>query len=113
MVSPYRQVARALQGKTWIDNASNVMSDESHETDEYMKHIAANTADIERLVESMTCTLTLQSWSLSLLLCMLGTRRTIKLTGSLLMRKRLSIFCWPREFFGVGQCADADEVVWF
>lgn len=57
MVSPYRQVARALQGKTWIDTASNVMSDESHETDKYMEHIAANAGDIERLVESMICAL--------------------------------------------------------
>lgn len=94
MVSPYRQVARALQGKTWIDNASNVMSDESHETDEYIKHIAANTANIERLVESMTCTLTVPSWSLNLLLCILGIRRTITLTSSLVMRKRPPIFCW-------------------
>lgn len=48
LLTAVRQVARALQGKTWSDNASNVMSDENHETDKYMERIAAGTANIER-----------------------------------------------------------------
>ena len=48
LLTAVRQVARALQGKTWTDNASNVMSDEGHETDKYMEQIAARAANIER-----------------------------------------------------------------
>lgn len=48
LLTAVRQVARALQGKTWINTASNVMSDESHETDKYMEQIASRAANIER-----------------------------------------------------------------
>lgn len=36
-----RQVARSLQGKTWYDSASTVMSDDDHNTEKYLEFLSA------------------------------------------------------------------------
>lgn len=43
-----RQSARALQGKTWSDIADTTMSDEGHNTANYMDMIASCSSDVER-----------------------------------------------------------------
>ncbi|KAJ5887929.1 hypothetical protein N7495_007970 [Penicillium taxi] len=43
-----RQVARALQGKTEIRSAENVMSDEEHRTSSYLAYLDANASNVDR-----------------------------------------------------------------
>ncbi|KAJ5594780.1 uncharacterized protein N7459_000988 [Penicillium hispanicum] len=43
-----RQVARALQGKTEIRSADNVLSDEEHKTSTYMAYLDANARNVDR-----------------------------------------------------------------
>ena len=47
-----RQVARALQGKTWIESAERVMSDDHHITADYISWVSANASSdkIPRIV---------------------------------------------------------------
>lgn len=44
----FRQVARALQGRTDFRCAEGVMSDEEHRTGEYMAHLEANASNVDR-----------------------------------------------------------------
>lgn len=43
-----RQVARALQGKTYTDSSEMVMSDDEHSTADYMELIEARSSNVER-----------------------------------------------------------------
>ena len=43
-----RQVARALQGKTWTHSAETVMSDDDHETRDYLDFIRSDTINPNR-----------------------------------------------------------------
>ena len=46
-----RQVARSLQGKTWIHSADTVMSDDNHITADYMNLILSRASNAERWVQ--------------------------------------------------------------
>ena len=48
MLVSVRQVARALQGKTQVSSARTVMSDEDHDSEEYMQRMAKSGAEIDR-----------------------------------------------------------------
>lgn len=43
-----RQAARALQGKTWTDDAENVMTDDDHSTGDYLALVANNSSSADR-----------------------------------------------------------------
>lgn len=51
MNSPRRQIARALQGKTNTASAATVISDEHHDTAQYMEFINTHASNIERSVQ--------------------------------------------------------------
>ena len=42
-----RQAARALQGKTWIDDPQNVMTDETHSTPDYLHFLSSQSSKAE------------------------------------------------------------------
>ena len=48
LVTACRQVARALQGKTWISSADTVLSDHSHNTKDYLQFIHSSTTNPHR-----------------------------------------------------------------
>ena len=54
-----RQVARALQGKTWHEAPETTMSDQDHNTADYMALIASRSSDIERPRNIYNCIATI------------------------------------------------------